>query len=130
MTIRPDGIDFAVHGDGYNTVDNPLISIAWLVPCVEDSSQRSPLEFAQETCDLEHHFNGVTNKIKITYGVLRSTGATICNVKHLSGKHFAILKRNLMLLGFHNETEMFGVSMILYQVISNFYYVLCIYGPS
>ena len=97
-----------MHGDGYNTVDNPLVSIPSLVPCVEDSSQCSPLELAQETCDLDHHFNGVTKSIKITYGVLRSTGATMCSVKCISGTHFAILKRNLMLLGFTIRLKSLG----------------------
>ena len=97
---HPGGLDFAVHAAGFNSLNNAVFSVAWMVPCVADESCQTCLEFDTETTQFSFTFGGEDHgQIKLTYAVLRATESSICFVKEINGNQYAVLKRGLLLLG-------------------------------
>ena len=90
-------MDFGVHASGFNTVNSPVFSSAWMVPCIPDESCASVLKFDTETLEFDFAFVGMeARKVRLTFSVLKVTDSLACKVKELDGSYFAVLNRGLL----------------------------------
>ena len=90
-------MDYGVHANCFNTVNSPVFSSAWMVPCIPDESCTSALKFATENLEFDFAFVGMeVHKVRLTFSVLKVHDSPVCKVKEIDGSSFAVLNRGLL----------------------------------
>ena len=98
-----------VYGDAFNVVDVPAPSPAWMVPVVPDENTAPSLHYSLESVSSTFEGHAITVEVPILSpnanppapvdGSGSQTQTSLCLVKLIGGKKYAILKRGLVCLG-------------------------------
>ena len=101
----PGGMNFAIDGSSYGTLDCYAPSCAWMVPIVPDDSTHFSLEWKADNKDFI--WEGVKLSMSINCLVPESKHGGICPLETINGKKFAVLSRGLLYFGSKITTYVF-----------------------
>ena len=81
-----------LDGSGYISVDQPLFCPAWMIPLVNDETDKPSLTFEIEEATMS--LDGTDYQIYMP--TLVANPEALCNIREIGDASFAVLKRGLL----------------------------------